>query len=80
MDMRLRMCNIGSLITTGSLRTVAREFAKYKSNLVGLHRVQWDKGGTVPADDYPFCFGLGYKNQLGTGFFVPKGIISAVKG
>jgi hypothetical protein len=32
----------------GSLKTVSRELAKYKLDLVGVQEVRWDKGGTEP--------------------------------
>jgi hypothetical protein len=34
--------------------TVARELAWYKLDLVGVHEVRWDKGGTVRAGEYTF--------------------------
>jgi hypothetical protein len=34
--------------------TVARELAKYKSDLVGVQEVRWDKEGTVRAGEYTF--------------------------
>jgi hypothetical protein len=47
---------------------------------MGVLEVRWEGGGTEPAGEYtPFC-GKGNENhELGTVFFVHKGIISAVK-
>jgi hypothetical protein len=39
------------------LRTVSRELTKYKSDLVGVQEVRWNKGGTEPANDYTFFCG-----------------------
>jgi hypothetical protein len=47
---------------------------------VGVQEVRWDKGGTERAEDYTFFYGAGNEDhQLGTGCFVHKRIISAVK-
>jgi hypothetical protein len=47
---------------------------------VGVQEVRWDKGGTERAEDYTFLYGAGNEDhQLGTGFFVRKRIISAVR-
>jgi hypothetical protein len=58
----------------------ARELAIYKLDLVGVQEVKWDKEGTVKVWDYSFFYGKGNEShQLGTGFNVHHGIISAIK-
>jgi hypothetical protein len=60
--------------------TVVKEISKYKLNLVGVQEVRWDRGGTEPVGKYTYFYGKGNTNrELGTGFFVHKRIISAVK-
>jgi hypothetical protein len=60
--------------------TVKRETTKYKLYLMGVKEVRWDRGGTEPAKEYTFFYGKENENhELGTGFFVHKKIISAVK-
>jgi hypothetical protein len=80
MDMRFGMWNVRSLYRAGSLRTVAEEISKCKLGLVGVQEVRWDRGGTKPAGKYTIFYGKeNENNELGTGVFVHKRIISAVK-
>jgi hypothetical protein len=47
---------------------------------VGVQEVRWDKGSTERAEDYTFFYGAGNEDhQLGTGLFVHKRIVSAVR-
>jgi hypothetical protein len=49
-------------------------------DLVGVQEVRWEDGGTEPAGEYTFFYGKENENQgLGTGFFVHRRKISAVK-
>jgi hypothetical protein len=78
--MRFGTSNVRSLDMSRSLTAVDRELARYKLDLVGVHEIRWEKGGTVRAGDYTFLNDKGKENrQLGTGFFVHQRIISAIK-
>jgi exonuclease III len=80
MDMRFGTWNVRSLYRIGSLKTVARELGKYKFDLVGVQVVRWEKGGTERAVDYTFYCGQTNRDyKLGTGFFIHKRIVSAVR-
>jgi hypothetical protein len=55
------------------------EISKYKLDLVGVKEVRWDDGGIEPAGEYTLFYGKGNENhELGAGFFLHNGIISAV--
>jgi exonuclease III len=80
MDMRFGAWNVRSLHRAGALKMLAKELGKYKLDLVGVQEVRCGKGGTERAEDYAFFYGEGNgHHQLGTGFFVHKRIVSAVR-
>jgi hypothetical protein len=50
--------------------TVAKEMSEYKSDLMVVQEVRWDKGGTKPAGKYTFFYGNGNEShELGSGLF-----------
>jgi len=80
MDMRFERWNVISLYRAGLLKTIANGTSRYKLHLGAVQEVRWVKCGSHPAEQYTFF----YRNRddshhLGTGFFVHKVIISAVK-
>jgi hypothetical protein len=71
-----RTWNSRSLCRSGSLKKAA----KYRIDLVEVQEVRWDKGGTEPADYYIVFYGNeNADHHFGTGFFVHKRIISAIR-
>jgi hypothetical protein len=63
--------NVRSLYRSGLFATVARELARYKSDLLGVQEVRWDKGSNVRVRDNSFFYGKGNENRkLGKGLFV----------
>jgi hypothetical protein len=60
-------------LQTGSLKTAARELEKCKLHLVGVLVVRWEKGEKI------ICSMEKGMRSSGTGFFVHKRIISAVR-
>jgi exonuclease III len=78
--MRFGTWNVRSMYREGSLREVEEEISKYMLDLVGVQEVRWDGGDTEPVSEYIFFYGKGNENhELGTGFFVHKRLMSAVK-
>jgi exonuclease III len=80
MDMRFGTWNVRNLCRAGSLDTVASELAKYEVDLVAVQEVKWVEYGSQPVDGYTVFHGNRIADHhLGTGFFINKGIIRAVK-
>jgi glycerophosphoryl diester phosphodiesterase len=68
MDIKFGMWNVRSLYRAGSLRTAVKEISKYK-DLVGVHKVRWDRGDTESAGECILSYGKGNENhESGTVF------------
>jgi hypothetical protein len=80
MDKRFGRWNARSVYRAGYLFKVSKELSKHKLNLVEVQEVSWEVGVTELAGDYKLLYRKRNENhELGTGSFVPKRIISAVK-
>jgi hypothetical protein len=79
--MRYRTWNVRGLYRAGSLKTLrSDEIAKYKLDLVPIQMIRWVEGGSQPTkDDVFFQVNENANHHLWTGFFIHKGISSAVK-
>jgi hypothetical protein len=53
--------NVRSLYRAGSLMTDAEEISKYKSDLVGVQEIRWDRGDNEPAGEYIFSMERGMR-------------------
>jgi hypothetical protein len=59
---------------------VAREFARYKLDLVGVREARWDKRRCSKSRELCFLYGEGNEyHQLGTGISVHHRIVLTVK-
>jgi hypothetical protein len=52
--MKFGLWDFRSLYGAGSLKTVSKELARYKLDLVGVLEVRWEGGGTELAGEYTF--------------------------
>jgi hypothetical protein len=70
MDLRFGLLNVRSLYKVGSIITVSRELARYKSDLVGVQEVRWEGSSTEATGEYAFFCGKENENhELGAVFF-----------
>jgi hypothetical protein len=56
MDMRFGTWKVRSLYRSGTLKTVARELVRYRSDLLGGQEVTSGKGGTERVEDCMYLF------------------------
>jgi hypothetical protein len=81
MDTRLRTWNVRILYRASTIVTGSKELSKYKWDLVGLHEVRWEGGGTEPAGEYTFLYGKGNENhEFGTGFLCIRKSYQQLRG
>jgi exonuclease III len=77
---RFGLWNVRSLYRAGSLTTISGKLSKYKLDLVGVQEVRWEGSGTELEGEHTFFYRKGKEyRDLGTGSFVHKRIVSAVK-
>jgi hypothetical protein len=57
MDTKFGTWNVESFFRVGSLTVIAREVAKYKLELMGVHEDRWHRGSSEPVGDYTFFYG-----------------------
>jgi len=77
--MRFGTWNVRSLYRAGSFTAAARELARYKLDLVGVHEVRWDREGTVRAGKYKFSMEEIMKIINWAQDILHYGIVSAIK-
>jgi hypothetical protein len=81
MNKRFGTWNVINMYRAGSLRVVAGEISKDKSDLVGIQEVRWDRSGTEPAGQYTLFYGKGNQNhELGTGFLFIRESYQQLRG
>jgi hypothetical protein len=76
--MRFFTWTVRSLCRAGSLIAIARETAKYESDVVGVQEMRWDRGDTEDAGDYTPSYGSGSIKPIAE-TFIQKRISSVVK-
>ena len=77
--MRFGIWNVRSVSGAGSPTAAAREFSRYKLDLVGVMEFRWDKGATVRAGIIIFSMKKGRKSFWNR-IFVHHRMVSALEG
>jgi hypothetical protein len=78
-DMRFGTWNVRKLYRSVSLTAAARELARYRLDLLGLHEVRWDKERTVRAGQYICVRKRKRKSSNGNRILVHHRIVTAVQ-